>query len=191
MKVVAFLGSPRVQGNTEILLKEALKPINEAGHETTLIRPDQMNISPCLNCGACDASGECIINDEMDEVYELIRKCDRFIMASPIYFAGLTAQIKTMIDRCQSVWCEKFLLNRDIPSGPEGRKGLLIMVGSHDKEMQYKCGNTTAAAFFRTISVPEHQTLYYTGIDAMGEVDNRPDAFKEVFEAGQRLVAKV
>jgi multimeric flavodoxin WrbA len=189
MKVIAFLGSPRLEGNSEILLREALRGIREKGHEVILFRPSDMNIAPCLNCGGCDTTGECVIEDDMGKIYEAIRKGDRFIIASPIFFFGLPAQIKAPIDRCQAFYCEKYLLNRSVPSGPYGRKGLLVLVGGMQKEIGYKCGGATVTAFFRTISVPEHQIVQFPGVDASGEILKHPTALNEVYEAGLKLVA--
>ncbi len=188
MKVVAFLGSPRVEGNTELLLKEAIRAVEEEGYSITLFRPSQMNLSPCTNCGGCDDTGKCVIEDDMTEVYNAIREADRFILASPIFFFGLSAQIKTLIDRCQAFWCEKYLLKRPIPEGQYGRKGLLLMVGGMKKEVGFRCGDATATAFFRTINVPEHETLYYKAVDAKGAIKEHPAALTEVYEAAKRLV---
>jgi multimeric flavodoxin WrbA len=188
VKVVAFLGSPRVEGNTELLLNEALREAKEGGHDVTIFRASQMDISPCLNCDSCIDTGECILHDDMDEVYEAIRVGDRFILASPIFFLGLPAHIKALIDRCQSFWCEKYLLKRPIKPGPHGRKGLLLMVGGMKKEIGFECGDATATAFFRTINVPDHKTLFYKHIDAKGEILKHPDALREVYDAGKALM---
>lgn len=190
MKVVAFLGSPRLEGNTELLLKESLRAVEGEGCSVTLFRPSEMDISPCTNCGGCDETGECIIKDDMDAVYNAIRKGDRFILASPIFFLGLTAQIKALIDRCQSFWCEKYLLKKPVPPGPHGRKGLLLNVGGMKREMGFTCANATATAFFRTINVPEHENLYYMQVDAKGAILKHPSAFKDAYEAGKRLIIK-
>jgi len=188
MKVVAFYGSPRIHGNTDLLLEEALKPVREAGHEVMPFKLNFMNIKPCQNCGGCEKSGVCIINDEMKEVYNAIRVADRFILASPIFFFALSAQAKAMIDRCQAFWCDKYLLKKTIPAGPHGRKGLLIVVGGMKKEDGIHCAETTAKAFFRTISVPEHTTVSFLSVDTKGEILNHPTAMKDVYEAGKRLI---
>jgi len=188
MKVAAFLGSPRVGGNTEFLLNEAVRAAEESGHNVTIFRPGLMKLSPCLNCGQCEDSGECIIDDDMKKVYEAFQEGDRFILASPIFFFGLSAQIKTMIDRCQALWCKKYLLKKSIPPGPFGRKGLLLMVGGMKNDIGYTCGEATAKAFFRTISVPEHETLFYKQVDAKGAIQNHPTALKDAYEAGKELV---
>ena len=94
MKVAALHGSPRADGNIDILLKETLKAIEEAGHEVKLFKLNNLSIKPCQDCGGCDETGVCIINDEMDEIYDAIRSVDRIILASPIFFFCLSAQAK-------------------------------------------------------------------------------------------------
>jgi multimeric flavodoxin WrbA len=117
MKTIAFLGSPREDGNTELLLKEAVKGIEEAGFHVHIFKLNQMSIMPCQNCGGCDETGVCIYEDDMAQIYESIRFADRIILASPIFFFALSAQVKGMIDRCQAFWCEKYLLKKPIPGG--------------------------------------------------------------------------
>ncbi|GAB4387887.1 MAG: flavodoxin family protein [Thermodesulfovibrionales bacterium] len=185
MRVVAFFGSPRKGGNTELLLMEAIKGV---GLEVEVFDLSRMRIAPCENCGGCDETGRCIIEDDMAGVAEAIRGADRVILASPIFFFGISAQAKAMIDRCQQFWCEKYLLKRPIPPGPHGRKGLFICVGGMKKEEGVRCSETTARAFFRTISVPEHETVSFLGIDAKGAVLDHPEALAATFEAGRRLL---
>lgn len=188
MKIAAFQGSPRIRGNTDILLAEALRPIESPAHEVRLFRLNQMDIKPCQNCGGCEHTGCCIVNDDMGEIYAAIREADRFILASPIFFHGVSAQTKAMIDRCQAFWCEKYLLERPIPPGPRGRKGLLLLVGGMKKEIGVQCSEATVTAFFRTISVPAHETLSFLGIDAKGTILDHPTALDDAKKAAERLI---
>ncbi len=188
MKVIAFQGSPRIDGNTELLLGEAVRAVQEQGHEVKTFKLNYMNIKPCQDCGGCDKTGLCIINDDMIEIYAAIREADRIILASPIFFFGLSAQAKAMVDRCQSFWCEKYLLRRPVEEGPQGRKGLLILVGGMKKDIGIQCGDAAAKAFFRTVSVPRHEALGFLGVDAKGAISDHPTALKDAFEAGRRLV---
>jgi len=185
MNVIAFLGSPRKGGNTETLLSEAVKG---AGQEVRVFDLNSMNIAPCQNCGGCDDTGRCIVEDDMQAVSEAIRGADRIILASPVFFMGLSAQTKAMVDRCQAFWCEKYLLGKSIPPGSHGRKGLLLLVGGMKKDEGIQCCQRTATAFFRTVSVPEHATLSYTGVDEKGAIGRHPTALGDAFEAGRRLV---
>lgn len=188
MKVIAFNGSPRPEGNTELLLNAALKPISEEGHQVRLFKLNLMRIKPCQDCGGCEKTGQCIIKDDMEEIYDAIREADRIILASPIFFFGLSAQAKAMIDRCQAFWCEKYLLKRSIPPGPFGRKGLLLLVGGMKNDIGIECAGATAKAFFRTISVPEHEAVSLKGIDEKGAILEHPTALKQGEEAGKKLV---
>ena len=187
MKIVAFNGSPRPAGNTEVLLAEALKPFQESGHEMRVFNLNSLAFKPCQDCGGCTKTGICIHDDAMTAIYAAIREADRIILASPIFFYSLSAQAKAMVDRCQAFWCEKYLLKKTIPAGPHGRKGLLLLAGGMKKEDGRIGAEAVARGFFRTCSVPEHETLFFGGIDAKGDIQKHPTALKEASEAGKRL----
>lgn len=187
MEIVAFLGSPRHEGNTHLLLQEAIRGAEEVGSAVRVFTLNLMRIKPCQNCGGCDATGECIHRDDMDQIYAAIRSAPRIILASPVFFAGLTAQTKAMVDRCQAFWCEKYLLNRAIPAGPEGRRGLLLTVGGMKTGRGVECAGVSATAFFRTVSVAEHAVLSYRGVDAKGAIREHPTALADALAAGRAL----
>ena len=187
MKIIAFNGSPRPGGNTDILMNEALKPLREMGHDITVYDLNTMTIKPCQDCGGCVTTGVCIQKDEMTGIFDAIRQADRIILASPIFFCGISAQAKAMVDRCQAFWCEKYLLKKTIPAGTHGRKGLLLLVSGMQKEDGMHCAEATAEGFFRTVSVPEHQILVYGGVDARGDILKHPTALEEAYDAGRRL----
>jgi multimeric flavodoxin WrbA len=100
MKVIAFLGSPREGGNTELLLKEAIRGIEESGFNVQIFNLNQMNIMPCQNCGGVKKRGHAS-DDDMSQVYEAIGTADRIILSSPVFFFSVSAQAKMMIDRCR------------------------------------------------------------------------------------------
>ena len=169
-------------------MNEALKPLQGTGHDVKVYHLNTLNIKPCQDCGGCAETGICIQKDAMTEIFAAIRGADRIILASPIFFFGLSAQAKAMVDRCQSFWCEKYLLKKTIPEGLHGRKGLLMLVGGMKKDVGITCGDATAKAFFRTISVSTHEVLGFLGVDAKGAISDHPTALKDAYEAGKRLV---
>ncbi|MEF9475668.1 MAG: flavodoxin family protein [Candidatus Mariimomonas ferrooxydans] len=189
MKIIAFLGSPRREGNTELLLREVIRGVEDCGSDVKVFDLNSMNIQTCQDCGGCDETGECIIHDDMDKVYEAIRTADRIILTSPIFFFALSAQTKAMIDRCQSFWCEKYVLKKPVPEGEFGRKGLLLLVGGMKKEIGVQCSESCSKAFFMTVNVPEHRTLCFLGINKKGEILQHPTALKEAYEEGKKLTA--
>jgi multimeric flavodoxin WrbA len=188
MYTIAFLGSPRKDGNTDLLLREAVRAIEEEGITVHIFNLNALNIMPCQNCGGCDETGVCVFEDDMSDIYEAIKKADRIILASPVFFFGVSAQTKAMIDRCQCFWCGKYLLKQPVTEGKYGRKGLLLLVGGMKKEIGFQCAGATAKAFFRTINVPVHESLNYPGIDAKGAILQHPSALKEAYQAGRALV---
>ena len=189
VKVAAFFGSPRVEGNTYLLLQKAIEGAKDAGAQVEVFNLNDMDILPCQDCDECVETGECIYNDDMDQIYDAIRKSNRFILASPVFFFGISAQAKAMVDRAQSLWCEKYLLKKPLSQEPLKRKGLFIVVGGMKKEIGYTCSEATAKAFFKTISVDEHENVSVVGVDAKGAILKRPDELEKAYEAGKRLAS--
>lgn len=189
MEMVGFYGSPREGGNSSLLLDEALRVLRASGARVSSFVLNELSIRPCQNCGGCDETGACVIRDDMDLIYPALRSAARIVVASPVFFAGIPAQAKAMIDRCQALWCEKYLLARPIPPGPDGRKGLFLAVGGMRTGRGVECANATITAFFRSISVPEHRTCGYRGVDAKGAILEHADALREVREAARELAA--
>jgi multimeric flavodoxin WrbA len=99
MKILGLSFSPREQGNTELLMETALAGARALGAETELYRVAEKRIEPCDACGACFNSGECPIQDDMQELYAKMSECDGILFGSPCYFYNITAQGKTVIDR--------------------------------------------------------------------------------------------
>ncbi len=99
MKVIGISGSPRKNGNTEILLRESLKPFHENGWQVFEFYLSDKYVSPCDGCDSCLNSSGCIINDDMQFLYDEFQNFDAMIVASPAYYRNVTAQLKALIDR--------------------------------------------------------------------------------------------
>ena len=102
MRVLAINGSPREGGNTELLLKSVLKSIEAEGIDTALIRIGASGIKPCMACGACidSKNRKCVITDDnFNKIFEEMVNADAIILGSPTYFAGMTPELKSLIDR--------------------------------------------------------------------------------------------
>ncbi len=102
MKITSFLGSPRKNGNTATLLDSVLKGIHsctDAESESFFLQ--EMNIAPCRGCNSCKKEGSsgCVVKDDMQKIYSAAAKSDIIILATPIYWWSITAQMKTMVDR--------------------------------------------------------------------------------------------
>lgn len=100
MNILVLTGSPRKNGNTEIMAEEFIKGARDAGHTVTKFSTGAMDIHPCIACESCLRNdGKCFRQDDMQKIYPVIEESDMIVLASPVYWYSLTAQLKTAIDR--------------------------------------------------------------------------------------------
>ena len=99
MKILGISGSPRKGGNTEILLREALRAAELMECTTWLFPLSEKTVAPCRACGGCFKSGACVIEDDMHELSSLMSRADAIIWATPVYFGNVSAQLKAVMDR--------------------------------------------------------------------------------------------
>jgi len=99
MRILGIVGSPRKNGNTEILMNEALNFAREAGCETEMFLISDKQVAPCDACGSCFTVGSCVVQDDMQELYQMMERADGIIFGSPVYFGSVSAQTKAIMDR--------------------------------------------------------------------------------------------
>ncbi len=99
MRIIGIVGSPRIRGNTELLVEETLKAAEEEGATVKLIRLAGKEIKPCDGCLSCRKTKRCHIEDDFDAVFEEMKKADGIILGTPVYFGSATPIIKALIDR--------------------------------------------------------------------------------------------
>jgi multimeric flavodoxin WrbA len=189
MKVLGIFGSPRRGGNTELLLEEALKGAEREGAEIDRVYVTDFTITPCRECHGCDQTGNCVILDDMQKIYPRLLEADIIILASPIFFYGITAWAKALIDRSQPLWVRKYLL-KDPSLGKEGkkRKGFLISVGATKGQKVFEGAILTAKYFFDVLNADYVGELLFRGVDAKADILKNPGALQQAFEAGRKLV---
>ena len=106
-KVLILSGSPRKGGNSDLLCGEFARGAQESGNEVEIIRVAAKKIAPCSGCYYCRAhNGECAHKDDMAEVLQKMIDADVIVMASPVYFYSIDAQLKAVIDRTVARWLE-------------------------------------------------------------------------------------
>ncbi len=104
LKVLAVSGSPRIQSNTDLIIKAVLSGALDAGHSTEFIKLNLLDFSPCQACGDCrtKSGARCKLKDDGSRILKLTEECDVLIFGSPIYMGGVSAQAKAYIDRWYS-----------------------------------------------------------------------------------------
>lgn len=186
MKVLGIMGSPRMKGNTDLLLDEALKGAESQGAEVEKMLVDKLQIAPCKEYYGCLRDGKCVIKDDMGDIYDKLLAADAVIIASPMFFYTLSAQLMPLISRCQALWARKYLLkNMDIPE----KRGAFIAVGATKGEKLFDGPKLTIKYFFQTINARYTDELLIRGIDKKGEIKEHPTALSDAYELGKKLVA--
>lgn len=99
MKIIVLQGSPNIKGSTSILAEEFMRGAKEKGHEVTRFDVSRMNIKPCIGCVACGYEGPCVQKDDNKIIKEALLNADMVVLATPLYYFGMTAQLKAVVDR--------------------------------------------------------------------------------------------
>jgi len=180
-KVVAFIGSPRKEGNTATLVKEVIRGAQAAGAETTVFNLYDMNIKPCQGCFVCRKIGNCTIQDDFQNMFKHIVEADTIVFGSPVYMWQITAQMKLLWDRLCGLFTEDFK--------PRYAPKNLIMV--------YSQGNPDAQAFqtiFQTneamlkmLGLHTVNTLLLTGGRETTIAANHKELLANAYEAGAAI----
>ena len=106
-KVLILSGSPRKGGNSDILCDEFLRGAQDAGHKAEKIRVAEKKVAPCSGCYYCSThGGACVHKDDMADILQKMIDADVIVLASPVYFYSISAQLKTVIDRTVARWLE-------------------------------------------------------------------------------------
>ena len=130
MFVLGFQGSPRKNGNSQFLLSSFLKECERYGARTRTIDACNVNVQPCKELIVCEKKGFCPLKDDMrDSIYDLIKQADIVVLASPVFFYNVSAQVKVIIDRCQMFWGRKYKLGLKDPLA-YSRQGFLLAAGA-------------------------------------------------------------
>jgi len=190
MNVLAIAASPRAEGNTDLLLREAIRGAQSAGAQVQMIALRDLTIAPCAECDACQESGSCRIQDDFQTVLSKMLEADRLILATPIFFMAVSAQAKILIDRCQSLWARKYVLKRPLfPDAKRDRRGLVIAVGGSGSTRMFDSVRLTMKYWFDALEVAHVANLFVNRADRRGAVLKRPEALEAARRLGRALAA--
>ena len=188
MRVLGINGSPRRGGNTDLLLDEVIRGAASRGAEVKTIILNDLDFIACQHCDACLKKGKCKYQDDMQMIYRELEQADRIVLASPIHFMGITAQMKAMIDRCQALWARKYHLQIPPLGDKRERKGLFVSVAGRKVASVFDGALITIKSSFIVLDVSYAGELLFRNIDAKEDITRHPDALGQAFLAGQELV---
>lgn len=189
INLVALYGSPRKAGNSAALLKQAVRGAREVGAAVEEFVLRDLKMSPCLEIYACKQAGECAIKDDFQRVRASLLAAKGVMMASPIFFYTVSAHIKILMDRCQSLWVKKYWIDKvPFKHWTATRKGLFIAVGATHGKKLFDGALLSVKYFYDVLDTELTQVLLYRGLDFEGDVHRFPAYLDEAYRAGRQLV---
>ncbi len=190
MRITALYGSPRKDGNTDLLMQAFLKGLREAGGEAHEIFLRDLTFSPCIDCDGCRETGVCVLRDDMEKVYPHLIASDIIVLSAPVFFYGLNTLAKAMVDRTQCFWARKYLLDRGLRHERPGQgKGILLCVGGAKGKKNFDGILLTAKYFFDALDMPLSHHLTYGSIDAKGAILQHPEIGEEAKKLGRAIAS--
>ncbi len=190
--ITAIYSSPRRNGNTARLVRQAVQGARDAGAEVNEIVLRDLKISPCLEIYHCRAAGECAIKDDFQKVRDAILASEGLIIGSPIFFYTVSAHLKALMDRFQSLWVKKYWIDQT-PFGLQAdtRKALVIAVGATRGKKLFDGMLLTMKYFLNVLDASLWRTLLYRQLDFADDILAHPEYLEEAYASGTALVGTI
>jgi len=192
-KVIALAGSPRKRGNTGLLLEAAVKGAREAGGEVDVVYTNSLKIRPCQGCNSCAKLAGCIYQDDMTGLIEAFKAADAFIVSSPVYFGSVSAQLKLVIDRCQSLWMQRLKTLQQQGGSLVGKKpGLFLATSGHPnhKGTRFNSSLEVVKIYGYAVDMRLVGTVFAADTDRIPVTEDSP-LLLEAYQAGRKLVEAI
>jgi multimeric flavodoxin WrbA len=183
-RVLGIVGSPRRRGNTDTIVDHILKGAGEAGARVEKVALRDLSIAPCEACYSCETTGRCMHKDDMESLFEKMDACGVWVLGTPVYWWGPTAQMKAFVDR----WFAKSASrdDRDILSGR--RVVLALPLGDTDpKTARHVVGMFKDALEY--VKSDLFECVLATGAYDVGDVEKQGDVLEKARRAGGRAVS--
>ncbi len=180
-RVLILNGSPRKQGNSSLLAEQVAAGAREAGATVEVFDLHEMEIRPCDACDFCQGTGVCVLDDDMQLLYPRLREADAILLASPIYWFTLSAQMKACIDRWYALEGagEHALAGKEI--------GVVLAYADSDP---FTSGAVNAIRTLQDIFRYERATIVdfvYGTASEPGDIARQPEVLARARALGQRL----
>jgi multimeric flavodoxin WrbA len=193
VSVLGISGSPHRHGNTETLLDRFLDGAKEEGAEVEKVVIKSLIYRSCQGCNACHKDGVCILTDDFTPLFEKILSVDVLALASPIYSMGITAELKSLVDRAQPYWARKFVLKNLYFDYDhiQSHKGLFISTAGQSWDNVFDGAFPIVNAFFSDMGFEYYDNIIANKMDEYGGIKGHPAALEDAFVKGQKVVRVV
>jgi hypothetical protein len=184
MDILSLHLSPRRGGNSDDMLAAFTQGAVEAGMEVKRISVAERRIEPCAGCWSCNNTGQCVIADDMEELYPLLASAKNVVVSTSLFFYDVPAKGKALIDRSQALWSRRYTLKQQDLLKPDGR-GFLLALGATRGENLFVPVSLSVKYFFDALGLPTtFETLFFRKIENLGDLARQPDLMRQIREAG-------
>ncbi|KPA09777.1 NADPH-dependent FMN reductase [Candidatus Magnetomorum sp. HK-1] len=188
MKLVSILGSPRKNGNSAILTQDVIDIAEQSNASIQSFHLNQLNYKGCQACMACKTKTDhCVIKDDLQDVLTAIRDCDILVLASPVYFADVTSQMKGLIDRTYSFLVPDFLSKPQPSRLQSGKTLIFILPQAQPDEKMFADLYPKYEFFLKIMGFTNAYPVRACGVLEAGSVKERSDIRDKVREIAQNI----
>lgn len=187
-RVLCIAGSTRRHGNSDDLLDVLSEGVSAGGGDPVRLVASQLDIASCTACHSCSKTGECVIPDEMDQVYDLLDAADAIAIATPVYFATVPGPLKTLYDRCQPYWARRYVLGEPAPEVK--RPGALVVVGGGGDPFGVSCAVAPSKSVLAVLGVSLDDVFELVGPDERGDARRDEAAVARARAMGRALAER-
>ncbi len=184
-RILAISSSPRRRGNSELALYSFCRAAEEKNIAVETIRLQGLKLEPCRGCEHCAADGICIVRDRMQPLYDKVAAAEGLVLATPVYFGSLSAQLKIFMDRFQCWWQAKYRLNKPFVLPSQRKAGFIICTGALHRPEFGDNVEAVAKVFFHSINYSFKGSLFLHGLEHKGEINDKPEDLKAAYDAGK------
>lgn len=188
-KIIGVLGSPLTEGNTAQLLDMALKGASDAGCTVEKISVNSLDFQACMEMMFCKDHETCIMDDDMQQMYQKFKEMDGIILATPVMTMGIPGRLKSFMDRFQVFFMAKYVRNKPFFNKERRmeRKALFICISGMDIPEVFVGVKMTVRAFFDIIDCQFHDELLINGMDTIVDIKTQPALLDAAYKKGYRL----
>jgi len=187
--VLGILGSPRPKSTTGLLLARLLAGAQAEGARVEQVDLRDLDFCSCRHCRGCEASGQCVVRDDVQQLYASIRGATHLVLASPIHFSGVSGEMKSMIDRGQQLWVETYRLKRRPTPVAEPRRGVFLATCGGSDARVFGWAEHSVKAWFNCAAFTCWASLFEANTDAPPPVSERGEVLARAEALGRRLVS--
>lgn len=189
MKILVLLGSPRKKGNSSTVAGRLAAKAVTLGAETEIIYLNALSYRGCQACYACkNGSEKCVIEDDLSPVLEKVRDADAIVLASPVYYGDVTAQMKGFIDRTFCYLKPEYYARPDCSRLEPGKGFAMILIQGHPDEESFADIFNRYDFFFKWYGCRPGKLLRGTGISEKSDVTKREYLMDGADMLAERLV---